>query len=198
MPAIRTAEPETSGYTFFWSTDHVNGWASQWYAAPLAQVNIDGNEETIHFPSNEHWMMLASHAGLQLNVVEKVRAIKGTSKSELSAVKKLGRQVKNFDDVIWVKHRERIVTEGSVHKFRQNGELRAKLFATGDTCLVEASPRDRIWGIGCSEANALSGKGEKKWGMNLLGKALVNARAILREEEQVKDERERDPPPETA
>jgi ribA/ribD-fused uncharacterized protein len=101
----------------------------------------------------------------------------------MAYVKKLGRKVGGFDEDVWVQHRERIVTEGTVHKFRQNADLRAKLFATGETMLVEASPFDKIWGIGCSEANAISRAGNS-WGLNLLGKALVEARRVLREEEQ--------------
>ncbi|KAJ7241005.1 hypothetical protein B0H12DRAFT_1133942 [Mycena haematopus] len=68
-----------------------------------------------------------------------------------------------------------------LHKFRHNADLRERLFATGETMIVEASPFDKIWGIGYSEADALSGGA--KWGLNLLGKALVEARRVLRQEE---------------
>jgi ribA/ribD-fused uncharacterized protein len=72
---------------------------------------------------------------------------------------------------------------GGIDKVRRNAGLRARLFATGDTLLVEASPFDGIWGIGCSEADAISRAGNS-WGLNLLGKALVEARRVLREEEE--------------
>jgi ribA/ribD-fused uncharacterized protein len=105
----------------------------------------------------------------------------------MAYVKALGRKVKNFKEDVWVRHRERIVLEGTVHKFRQNKELREKLFNTGETMIVEASPFDKIWGIGCSEANAISRTGDK-WGLNLLGKALVEARSVLRKEEKGEQE----------
>ena len=68
-------------------------------------------------------------------------------------------------------------------KFRQNEERKEKLLGTGNREIVEASPRDRIWGIGFGEKRALESEGVKRrWGLNLLGKALVEARRTLREE----------------
>jgi ribA/ribD-fused uncharacterized protein len=56
------------------------------------------------------------------------------------------------------------------------------LDATGERKIVEASPSDKIWGIGLGEKGALE-RGEQGWrGLNLLGKALMDARTILREE----------------
>lgn len=79
----------------------------------------------------------------------------------------------------------RIVTEGNVHKFTFSEDadsLRAQLLATGDRELVEASPRDRIWGVGFAERNA--GANRHRWGQNLLGKALMDVRGRLRGEEE--------------
>lgn len=75
---------------------------------------------------------------------------------------------------------ERIVLEGTLYKFGQNQELWRKLDGTGEKELVEASPSDNIWGIGYAAKHALN-QGEEKWGLNLLGKALMQARSILRE-----------------
>jgi ribA/ribD-fused uncharacterized protein len=77
---------------------------------------------------------------------------------------------------------ERIVLDGTLLKFRQNPDLRRLLDATGDKMIVEASPLDKIWGIGLDEKGALE-RGKKGWrGLNLLGEALMQARTILREE----------------
>ncbi|KAF7326350.1 DUF1768 domain-containing protein [Mycena venus] len=191
MPRNATDMRTAADFTFFWSTNHVNGWASQWYRAPFtATVKMEGVDQQIRFLSNEHWMML--HKALLFSdndVAKEVLSIDGTSKQDMAAVKKLGRKVRNFKEDVWVQHREPIVMEGTVHKFRQNADLRKKLFATGETMLVEASPFDRIWGIGFGEANALA-RGQDKWGLNLLGKALVEARRVLREEEAGKAETE--------
>lgn len=115
--------------------------------------------------------------------------------------KALGRQVKDFDEKIWDERKYnlmlsyssstdlraadklRIVEEGNHHKFTISEDaenLRAMLLATGDRELVEASPRDKIWGIGYAEKDA--GYKRARWGQNLLGKALMSVRRRLRDE----------------
>ncbi|KAK4116910.1 DUF1768-domain-containing protein [Canariomyces notabilis] len=123
------------------------------------------------------------------------------SASHPRQVKALGRKVSNFSDDVWHAHREEIVRRGNMLKFTrpvdekdgkwevvaagaQDGttgskNLRELLLATGDREIVEASPMDRIWGIGFGAANA--GKvGRERWGLNLLGRALMAVREELR------------------
>ena len=97
--------------------------------------------------------------------------------------KALGRKVKGFDSKIWNAKREKIVEDGNWWKFTQSkeGDLRKKLLNTGDRLLVEASPYDRIWGVGYGAANAEANRGN--WGENLLGKALMRVRSRLQAEE---------------
>jgi ribA/ribD-fused uncharacterized protein len=116
-------------------------------------------------------------------IARKVLDVTSTGRKDMSSVKALGRKVKNFDDAVWNKHREQIVLCGNLLKFTQNEELKEKLLATGEKMIVEASPRDRIWGIGFGEKNAL--ERIDKWGLNLLGKALVETRKQLRDEASV-------------
>ncbi|KAF5371947.1 hypothetical protein D9615_008112 [Tricholomella constricta] len=181
----KASSKNNTDFTFFWTVGHVNGWASQWYPAPFtAAVTIDSaaGEELVNFPTTEHWMML--HKALLFSdheIARQIVAVTSAGNHEMKRVKALGRKVQNFDDKVWNVNRKRIVLEGNLHKFRQNGELRRKLLATGDTEIVEASPMDRIWGIGFGEKNAL--ENIDKWGMNLLGKVLEETRRILREEE---------------
>ena len=92
--------------------------------------------------------------------------------------KKLGREVKGFDEAVWKAQREVIVYEGLYAKFSQNPELRKKLAQTGDALLVEASPWDSIWGIGMSAENALKTP-KSSWGQNILGKTLTKVRNDL-------------------
>ena len=98
--------------------------------------------------------------------------------------KALGRKVKNFDKRIWEAKRLQIVTEGNYHKFvhslKTGEDLKAMLLETGDKELVEASPMDRIWGVGFAEKNALDQRA--KWGLNLLGKAVMEARKRIKKE----------------
>ena len=101
-----------------------------------------------------------------------------TSKPKL--IKSLGRQVKNFDERTWDAVKYDVVVDGNMAKFSQNPELKSFLLSTGDAKLVEASPVDRIWGVGLAE-NDPGITDEAKWqGLNLLGKALMNVRARLR------------------
>jgi len=96
-----------------------------------------------------------------------------------SAVKRMGRQVKNFDEKIWKKHNRRIIYEGNKLKFTQNPALLGELESTQGTTLVEASPNDKIYGIGlrATDPRAFS---RKTWqGMNILGETLTTLREDL-------------------
>lgn len=72
--------------------------------------------------------------------------------------------------------------EGNLHKFRQDDRLRDYLLGTGDRVLVEASPMDRIWGIGLAEGDERAQDPARWRGLNLLGFALMETRERLREE----------------
>ena len=93
--------------------------------------------------------------------------------------KALGRKVRGFDDAVWKRERERIVHAGSHAKFTQNPELRAALVATAGTTLVEASPYDRIWGIGLAATDPRAQDPAQWRGQNLLGKILTRLRDEL-------------------
>jgi ribA/ribD-fused uncharacterized protein len=93
--------------------------------------------------------------------------------------KALGRKVKNFDDHVWKRERVRIVTAGNRAKFTQNPELLEQLLATKGTTLVEASPYDRIWGIGLDAKDPRASDPAQWKGQNLLGKILTELRDEL-------------------
>jgi ribA/ribD-fused uncharacterized protein len=93
--------------------------------------------------------------------------------------KALGRKVQNFSDVTWKANREVIVTDGSCAKFTQNPELRQALLDTAGTELVEASPFDRIWGIGLAATDKRAEDPAQWRGQNLLGKILTRVRDEL-------------------
>jgi len=92
------------------------------------------------------------------------------------AVKALGRKIKNFSDAVWDKHKMKIVTQAAFLKFSQNPDLLRQLIADKDKILVEASPVDKVWGIGLhyDDDKVLN---ESDWnGQNLLGKCIIIAR----------------------
>jgi hypothetical protein len=142
---------------------------SQWWDRhPFA---IDG----VTYATAEHYMM-ASKARLfgDKAVLQKILAARTPGEA-----KKLGRMVEGFDDEAWVKHRWEIVVAGNVAKFGQHAALRRYLVETGKKVLVEASPMDRIWGIGMAAHNP-DAQNPVAWkGLNLLGFALMEARAQL-------------------
>ena len=95
--------------------------------------------------------------------------------------KKLGRKIRNFDQAIWEKHRFDIVVRGNLAKFSQHEPLKQYLLGTGDRVLVEASPHDRIWGIGIAESDPAAQNPYDWKGLNLLGFALMAVREQLQQ-----------------
>ena len=90
-------------------------------------------------------------------------------------IKALGRKVYNFDEKIWTSKKYFIMMNALYYKFSQNLELKKKLLDTGNKILYEASPRDKIWGIGFSAKKAFN-INPNKYGSNLLGIALKEIR----------------------
>ncbi len=100
--------------------------------------------------------------------------------SEPKEAKKLGRAVRNYDDEAWKDYRFEAVIRGNIAKFKQNKKLGSFLQNTNNKIIVEAAPRDRIWGIGMGQNNPDAQCPEKWRGQNLLGFALMQTREILR------------------
>lgn len=94
--------------------------------------------------------------------------------------KKLGREVKNFDDSKWSKVCYEIMYLINYEKYFQNTRLKNILLNTGDKMIIEANPKDTRWGIGLSaeDDRVLD---ESQWqGENLLGKVLMQVRQELK------------------
>jgi hypothetical protein len=94
-------------------------------------------------------------------------------------MKKLGRQVKNFDGERWVREGCQAMYEAVYAKFSKNPELKQKLLDTGYTIIAEASHWDKKWGTGYS-ASSPHAYNFEKWGKNWLGLILMGVRAELR------------------
>ena len=95
------------------------------------------------------------------------------------AAKALGRQVRGFDEAIWIEHRYDTVVRANELKFSQNPQLRDFLVQTGARVLVEASPVDRIWGIGLAQDDERCANPNHWDGLNLLGFALMQVRTNM-------------------
>ena len=94
--------------------------------------------------------------------------------------KKIGREVRGYEDARWSAARFDAVVEANVAKFSQAAPLGDFLLSTGERILVEASPRDAIWGIGMAASDAHASDPRRWRGQNLLGFALVEVRERLR------------------
>lgn len=154
---------------FFWKEPDLDpGCLSQWWPAPFV---VDG----VTYPTAEHWMM-AGKAGL----FEDAAAIEDVLRSPTpAAAKSRGRAVRDFSEERWVAARYDIVVAGNLAKFSQDDDLRRYLVSTGTRVLVEASPFDRVWGVGMAADDERASAPSRWRGSNLLGFALMEVRERL-------------------
>lgn len=143
---------------------------SQWYDC---YFEVDG----IQYHTTEQYMM-ASKARLfdDEEVFQEIMTADNPHD-----YKKLGRKIRGFEQESWDAKKYDIVVEGNKAKFGQNPDIREFMLSTRDAILVEASPYDKIWGIGLDRETALKGTVEQWQGENLLGCALMDVRDWLRE-----------------
>ncbi len=142
---------------------------SQWWQRHPFEV--DG----VRYATAEHFMM-AGKARLFEDHDALMDILNAKHPNE---AKKIGRRVRNFDNAAWEAHRMQIVIDGNTAKFGQHPELKTFLLGTGNRILVEASPRDRIWGIGYAEKDPQALNPHQWNGLNLLGFALMTTRWSL-------------------
>lgn len=147
-------------YTFFWT-----GVFSQWYPA---QFVIDG----VQYNCAEQYMM--AHKALLFDDLISYKKIMSTQFPHEQ--KNIGRNVTGFCVKDWITVARQRVYEGNYAKFTQNLKMQDKLVSTYGTVLVEASPFDKIWGIGLSINDALSTPVDQWKGTNWLGEVLTNVR----------------------
>jgi ribA/ribD-fused uncharacterized protein len=161
-------------YLLFWghqppATGGVGkGCLSQWWPAAFA---VDGQA----YPSAEHFMM----AGKASLFGDAETAAKIREAPHPGAAKALGRQVRGFHEQRWAEHRFDLVVTGNLAKFSQHADLREFLLGAGDRVIAEASPQDRIWGIGLAAGDERAMSPGQWPGLNLLGFALMEVRHRL-------------------
>ena len=155
---------QTDTHIFFYG-----GIYSQWYNSSMT---IDG----IRYSCCEQCMM--HQKALLFRDLTTAAKIMNTSSPKLQ--KQLGREVINYNDIIWDSRRFDIVFKGNLAKFSQNELLKSELLNTGNRQFVEASPYDTIWGIGMGLDNPLINDPTKWKGLNLLGQVLTFVRDTLR------------------
>ncbi|HAA6519134.1 TPA: NADAR family protein [Listeria monocytogenes] len=161
-------------YTFFWGHQPAEDGKiskscfSQWW---ICSFKVDG----VEYNCAEQFMM-AEKAKLfnDMEMREKILAAKHPKQA-----KDFGRLIRGFQEDIWLKNRFNIVMRANQAKFSQNEELKKFLMQTKKRILVEASPVDKIWGIGMAADNK-NVENPLYWkGLNLLGFALMAVRDEL-------------------
>ena len=143
---------------------------SQWYDCGFV---VDG----VSYHTAEQYMMAAKARLFKDEAVFQ----EIMSADDPAAYKKLGRKIHGFDQALWDACKYDIVVAGNKAKFGQNPILKEFLLSTGDAIIAEASPYDKIWGIGLHIAQALKGTVDDWKGENLLGCALMEVRDWLKE-----------------
>lgn len=141
---------------------------SQWYPSVF---EVDG-----YTYQNAEQFMMAQKARLfeDDKIFEKI--LKAENPKE---VKDLGRLVKNYNEEMWLERRFEIVVQGNLAKFSQHLDLKQFLLNTSDSVIVEASPVDKIWGIGLATEDKNAERPLLWNGLNLLGFALMDVRKQL-------------------
>jgi ribA/ribD-fused uncharacterized protein len=160
-------EKKRDDFHFFWSGKSV---FSQWYQSKF--VDNDG----IVYTSAEQYMM--SEKAKLFGDIHTMDIIMKNHNPKIC--KAIGRNVKGFNTKKWKDNREIIVLNASIFKYSQNSNLKKLLLSTENKCIVEASPYDRIWGIGLRESHEHATDPTQWKGLNLLGKALMITREKLR------------------
>lgn len=120
------------------------------------------------FTCGEQAMMWAK-ANL-FNDKEAMENIMNTSNPK--KMKAIGRGIAAFDSKVWEANRYSLCRKYLEAKFTQCKEAKEELLKHKGKIFVEASPHDRIWGIGYDESSAMNNI--NNWGENILGKLLTD------------------------
>ena len=159
----------TDKHVFFWGE-----WPSNWYPC-VFNAEYEGKEYTFYNSEQYFMFVKAKTFGDEENALKILLEGKNPKKA-----KQYGRMVKNYDDEKWNEIRYQVMVDANMAKYSQNDELKNLLLSDefNGKGFVEASPIDGVWGIKCSEEDALDDK--SNWnGQNLLGKALDDVRDKL-------------------
>lgn len=155
----------------FWRETEESGFLSNWCESKFSVITFEG--ETVSFECAEQYLMWRK--ALLFHDDETAKEIISTP-YDPKQYKALGRKVKNFDQELWDCNKVSIMEDALYYKFTQNNNLKAALIKTNGFYLVEASPFDKIWGVGLEASdNTITYQPEWK-GQNLLGEALMKIR----------------------
>ena len=159
------------GFVLFWGS-YLSNWS-------LWSFTVDG----VIYNCGEQWMM-AQKARL-FEDDEILKAI--MAEPDPRKQKALGKNVRNRHKQKWTDNdirewnsvaRDRVYV-GLLEKFRQNPQIKEWLLATENDIIVEASPHDKVWGIGLGVDDPNATEPQFWKGTNWLGEVLMRVRGTL-------------------
>lgn len=152
---------------YFFGANHPQyGFLSNYYPCDIKWRGL-------HFRSSEALFMhfKAYHFG-DMRIVDEIQ--NNPQSADPKYCKSLGRRVRNYDDSVWNAIRDYYMARAIRYKFSCNQFLQRKLAELGtDVEFVEASPYDKIWGIGLDIKYAKITPRDQWLGENRLGTLLT-------------------------
>jgi ribA/ribD-fused uncharacterized protein len=130
----------------------------------------------VDIPFSERAIMLAK-ASLMGDEAIFAKILKA---ADQPSTKELGRQVSPWNEKLWQTYVCAIAYDVVLAKFRAVPEANEMLLNVTEDYIVEASPRDRHWGVGMGAKNEDISIPSAWKGSNILGWALMEARQELR------------------
>lgn len=149
--------------------------------AALLAAATDPSHEAVRFGHAEQYLM-AAKAAVFADAASLDALLRSPDLSPAVA-KRAGRAVAGFDQATWDAEKREVAFVTCLAKFAYSSapERATALLDTlpASRRLVEAAPRDRVWGVGLGIGNP-DAEDPSKWrGQNLLGEALERVRAVL-------------------
>lgn len=181
----------TEKFVYFWGKEDI---FSQWH-------NRGFSDKDIHFKTAEHYMMFQKAVFFEYKkksideikaIIEKARQLQNeTGKRSRNILvrildaetpkkaKELGRDVRFFNKEKWEAVVKKILIKGNSLKFEQNEDLLKVFLSFKTQRFVEASPFDRIYGIGMRDSDPRASDPARWLGENILGDAFTELRDML-------------------
>lgn len=149
--------------------------------AALLAAATDPSRPAVRFGHAEQYLM-AAKAAVFADAASLDALLRSPDLSP-AAAKRAGRAVAGFDQAAWDAEKREVAFVTCLAKFA-DAAAPERATALLDTLpasrrLVEAAPRDRVWGVGLGIGNP-DAEDPSRWrGQNLLGEALERVRAVL-------------------
>ncbi len=161
---------ETLNEIYFYNHIGVYGYMSNFYPCTFVHDNIK-------FNCSEQFLMYAKAKTFEPDNLELLKQM--LAEINPAKIKQFGQKVSNYNEVTWNSILYKVMIQASQSKFGQNPTLKAQLKSTGNKLLYEASPTDKIQGIGLSSADVTKQTNKLNYGTDLLGRALMEVRNEL-------------------